>query len=208
MAVTPERMQEIRLDLLNLIEVYKDMLESVNPVFLLSEYATEEGAPTDDEMNRLRDEVLPKIHQRYLTLYSTIEDKVSQMLRQYGELCQEALQTIGENADEDRMELRLNLSTEIQRGIAVITDALKALKPRDILQAYRASKRAPSRTFDMMFRELEPKIQKKYLDTVSDSYEILMMLAEKAAVAAMSVRKDTGILAGSPHPAGVSDGSR
>ena len=68
MAVTPERMQEIRLDLLNLIEVYKDMLESVNQVFLLSEYATEEGAPTDDEMNRLRDEVLPKIHQRYLTL--------------------------------------------------------------------------------------------------------------------------------------------
>ena len=37
-------MQEVRLDLLNLIEVYKDMLESVNPVFLLSEYATEEGA--------------------------------------------------------------------------------------------------------------------------------------------------------------------
>ena len=67
MAVTPERMQEIRLDLLNLIEVYK-------------------------EMNRLRDEVLPKIHQRYLTLYSTIEDKVSNMLHQYGELCQDALQ--------------------------------------------------------------------------------------------------------------------
>ncbi len=107
MAVTPERMQEIRLDLLNLIEVYKDMLESVNPVFLLSEYTTEEGAPTDDEMNRLRDEVLPKIHQRYLTLYTTIEDKISQMLRQYGELCQEALQSIAENTDGDRMDLRL-----------------------------------------------------------------------------------------------------
>jgi hypothetical protein len=200
MAVTPERMQEIRLDLLNLIEVYKDMLESVNPVFLLSEYASEDGAPTDDEMNRLRDEVLPKIHQRYLTLYSTIEDKVSQMLRQYGELCQEALQAIGDNVDEDRMELRLSLSTEIQRGIAVITDALKALKPRDILQAYRSGKRAPSRTFDMMFKELEPKIQKKYLDTVSDSYEILMMLAEKAAIAAMSVKKESGAVAdGSPR---------
>jgi hypothetical protein len=192
MAVTPERMQEIRLDLLNLIEVYKDMLESVNPVFLLSEYATEEGAPTDDEMNRLRDEVLPKIHQRYLTLYSTIEDKISAMLHQYGELCQQALQNIGENVDDDRMELRLNLSTEIQRGIAVITDALKALKPRDILQSYRSAKRPPSRTFDMMFRELEPKIQKKYLDTVSDSYEILMMLAEKAAAAAMAVSREGG----------------
>lgn len=200
MATTPERMQEIRLDLLNLIEVYKDMLESVNPVFLLSEYASEEGAPTDDEMNRLRDEVLPKIHQRYLTLYSTIEDKVSQMLRQYGELCQEALQSIGENVDEDRMELRLNLSTEIQRGIAVITDALKALKPRDILQSYRSTKRTPSRTFDMMFKELEPKIQKKYLDTVSDSYEILMMLAEKAAIAAMAVKRDGAPAAdGSPR---------
>jgi hypothetical protein len=190
MAVTPEKMQEIRLDLLNLIEVYKDMLESVNPVFLLSEYATEEGAPTDDEMNRLRDEVLPKIHQRYLTLYGTIEDKISQMLHQYGELCQDALQTIGDNAEGDRMDLRLGLSTEIQRGITVITDALKALKPRDILQSYRSTKRPPSRTFDMMFRELEPKIQKKYLDTVSDSYEILMMLAEKAAVAAMTVNKE------------------
>ncbi len=192
MATTPERMQEIRLDLLNLIEVYKDMLESVNPVFLLSEYATEEGAPTDDEMNRLRDEVLPKIHQRYLTLYSTIEDKISQMLRQYGELCQEALVTIGENPDGDRMDLRLGLSTEIQRGIAVITDALKALKPRDILQSYRTAKRPPSRTFDIMFRELEPKIQKKYLDTVSESYEILIMLAEKAASAAMVVKKESG----------------
>jgi len=207
-AVTPERMQEIRLDLLNLIEVYKDMLESVNPVFLLSEYASEDGAPTDDEMNRLRDEVLPKIHQRYLTLYSTIEDKVSQMLHQYGDLCQEALQGIGENVDDDRMELRLNLSTEIQRGIGVITDALKALKPRDILQAYRTAKRAPSRTFDMMFRELEPKIQKKYLDTVSDSYEILMMLAEKAAVAAMAMQKDKGGLPQAPHQVGVTDGSR
>lgn len=191
MAVTPERMQEIRLDLLNLIEVYKDMLESVNPVFLLSEYATEEGAPTDDEMNRLRDEVLPKIHQRYLTLYGTIEDKISQMLRQYGELCQDALETIGDSAEGDRMELRLGLSTEVQRGIAVITDALKALKPRDILQSYRSAKRPPSRTFDMMFRELEPKIQKKYLDTVSDSYEILMMLAEKAAAAAMAVSRES-----------------
>ena len=191
MAATPERMQEIRLDLLNLIEVYKDMLESVNPVFLLSEYATEEGAPTDDEMNRLRDEVLPKIHQRYLTLYSTIEDKVSQMLRQYGDLSQEALQVIGENTDGDRMDLRLGLSTEIQRGIAVITDALKALKPRDILQSYRSARRTPSRTFDIMFRELEPKIQKKYLDTVSDSYEILMMLAEKAAVVAMGLRRES-----------------
>lgn len=192
MATTPERMQEIRLDLLNLIEVYKDMLESVNPVFLLSEYATEEGAPTDDEMNRLRDEILPKIHQRYLTLYSTIEDKISQMLRQYGELCQEALVTIGENVDGDRMDLRLGLSTEIQRGIAVITDALKALKPRDILQSYRTAKRPPSRTFDIMFRELEPKIQKKYLDTVSESYEILIMLAEKAAAAAMLVKRESG----------------
>ena len=191
MAATPEKMQEIRLDLLNLIEVYKDMLESVNPVFLLSEYGTEEGAPTDDEMNRLRDEVLPKIHQRYLTLYSTIEDKVSLMLRQYGDLCQEALQTIGDNAGADRMDLRLGLSTEIQRGIAVITDALKALKPRDILQSYRSAKRTPSRTFDLMFRELEPKIQKKYLDTVSESYEILMMLAEKAAAAAMTVGKES-----------------
>ncbi|MGI8552440.1 MAG: hypothetical protein ACR2PL_16870 [Dehalococcoidia bacterium] len=190
MAVTQERMQEVRLDLLNLVEVYKDMLESVNPVYLLSEYASEEGAPTDDEMNRLRDEVLPKIHQRYLTLYSTIEDKVSQMLRQYGDLCQEALQTIGENVDGDRMDLRLGVSAEVQRGIGVITDALKALKPRDILQAYRANKRTPSRAFDMMFRELEPKIQKKYLDTVSDSYEILMMLAEKAAVAAMSLSRE------------------
>lgn len=189
-ARSPERMQEIRLDLLNLIEVYKDMLESVNPVFLLSEYATEEGAPTDDEMNRLRDEVLPKIHQRYLTLYSTIEDKVSMMLRQYGDLCQQALQTIGESADGDRMELRLGLSAEIQRGISVITDALTALKPRDILQSYRSTKRPPSRTFDIMFRELEPKIQKKYLDTVSDSYEILMMLAEKAAEAAMAVGRE------------------
>lgn len=188
--VTPERMQEIRLDLLNLIEVYKDMLESVNPVFLLSEYATEEGAPTDDEMNRLRDEVLPKIHQRYLSLYSTIEDKVSQMLHEYGDLCQEAVQTIGENANGDRMDLRLGLSTEIQRGITVITDALKALKPRDILQSYRTQKRAPSRTFDMMFRELEPKIQKKYLDTVSESYEILMMLAERAASVALAVSKE------------------
>jgi hypothetical protein len=190
-AVTPEKMQEIRLDLLNLIEVYKDMLESVNPVFLLSEYTTEEGAPTDDEMNRLRDEVLPKIHQRYLTLYTTIEDKISQMLRQYGELCQEALQDIGDNSGGDRMDLRLGLSTEIQRGIAVVTDALKALKPRDILQSYRSTKRPASRTFDMMFRELEPKIQKKYLDTVGDSYEILMMLAEKAATAAMAVSKET-----------------
>jgi hypothetical protein len=143
-------------------------------------------------MNRLRDEVLPKIHQRYLTLYSTIEDKISVMLHQYGELSQEALQNIGENAEADRMELRLGLSTEIQRGIAVITDALKALKPRDILQSYRSAKRPPSRTFDMMFRELEPKIQKKYLDTVSDSYEILMMLAEKAAVAAMAVSREGG----------------
>ena len=191
MAVTPEKMQEIRLDLLNLVEVYKDMLESVNPVFLLSEYTTEEGAPTDDEMNRLRDEVLPKIHQRYLTLYTTIEDKISQMLRQYGELCQEALQDIGDNSGGDRMDLRLGLSTEIQRGIAVVTDALKALKPRDILQSYRSTKRPASRTFDMMFRELEPKIQKKYLDTVGDSYEILMMLAEKAAAAAMAVSKET-----------------
>lgn len=190
MAATPEKMQEVRLDLLNLIEVYKDMLESVNPVFLLSEYATEEGAPTDDEMNRLRDEVLPKIHQRYLSLYSTIEDKVSTMLRQYGELCQEALQAIGESADGDPMDLRLGLSTEIQRGITVITDALKALKPRDILQAYRTTRRPPSRTFDIMFRELEPKIQKKYLDTVSESYEILIMLAEKAAAAAMAVSKE------------------
>ncbi|MGH2460151.1 MAG: hypothetical protein ACRDIY_14950 [Chloroflexota bacterium] len=208
MAVTPERMQEIRLDLLNLIEVYKDMLESVNPVYLLSEYASEEGAPTDDEMNRLRDEVLPKIHQRYLTLYSTIEDKVSQMLRQYGDLCQEALQSIGDSVDGDRMELRLNLSTEIQRGIGVITDALKALKPRDILQSYRTAKRTPSRTFDMMFRELEPKIQKKYLDTVSESYEILMMLAEKAAVAAMAVHKDGNGVPATPHQAGVTDGAR
>lgn len=190
MAITADQMQEVRLDLLNLIEVYKDMLESVNPVFLLSEYATEEGAPTDDEMNRLRDEVLPRIHQRYLTLYSTIEDKVSVMLRQYGELCQEALQTIGDEADGDRMDLRLGLSTEIQRGIAVITDALRAMKPRDILQAYRSAQRPPSRTFDMMFRELEPKIQKKYLDTVSEAYEILVMLAEKAATAAMAVRKE------------------
>ena len=166
--------------------------ESVNPVFLLSEYATEEGAPTDDEMNRLRDEVLPKIHQRYFTLYSTIEDKISQMLRQYGELCQDALVSIGENVDGDRMDMRLGLSTEIQRGIAVITDALKALKPRDILQSYRTAKRPPSRTFDIMFRELEPKIQKKYLDTVSESYEILIMLAEKAAAAAMGVKKESG----------------
>ena len=192
MATTPERMQEVRLDLLNLIEVYKDMLESVNPVFLLSEYATEDGAPTDDEMNRLRDEVLPKIHQRYLTLYSTIEDKVSQMLRQYGELCQDALQTIGENSDSDRIDLRLGISTEVQRGITVITDALKALKPRDILQSYRTAKRPPSRTFDIMFRELEPKIQKKYLDTVGDAYEILIMLAEKAAAAAMAVGREDG----------------
>src|SRR5947209_5944439 len=189
--VTPEKMQEVRLDLLNLIEVYKDMLESVNPVFLLSEYATEEGATTDDEMNRLRDEVLPKIHQRYLSLYSTIEDKVSQMLRQYGDLCQEALQGISDNAQGDRMDLRLGLSTEIQRGITVITDALKTLKPRDILQSYRTTKRVPSRTFDIMFRELEPKIQKKYLDTVADSYEILIMLAEKAADAAMAVSRGT-----------------
>jgi hypothetical protein len=191
-------MQEVRLDLLNLIEVYKDMLESVNPVFLLSEYTTEEGAPTDDEMNRLRDEVLPKIHQRYLTLHSTIEDKVSQMLRQYGDLCQEALQTIGENSDGDRVDLRLGLSTEVQRGITVITDALKALKPRDILQSYRTAKRPPSRTFDIMFRELEPKIQKKYLDTVGDAYEILIMLAEKAATAAMAVGRENGRGAAAP----------
>lgn len=190
MATTPERMQEIRLDLLNLIEVYKDMLESVNPVNLLAEYATEEGAPTDDEMNRLRDEVLPKIHQRYLTLYSSIEDKVSQMLRQYGELCQDALQTLGENTESDRLDLRLGLSTEIQRGISVITDALKALKPRDILQAYRTPGRPASRTFELMYRELEPKIQKKYLDTVSDAYDILLMLADKAATAAMLVRRE------------------
>jgi hypothetical protein len=192
MAVTAERMQDLRLDLLNLIEVYKDMLESVNPIYLLSEYATEEGAPTDDEMNRLRDEILPKIHQRYLTLYSTIEDKVSQMLRQYGELCQEALQNISEQHGADRMDLRLGLSTEVQRGITVITDALKALKPRDILQAYKTARRPPSRTFDMMFRELEPKIQRKYLDTVSDSYEILTMLAEKAALAALSAGREIG----------------
>jgi hypothetical protein len=44
----------------------------------------------------------------------------------------------------------------------------------------------------MMFRELEPKIQKKYLDTVSESYEILIMLAEKAATAAMSMGRETG----------------
>lgn len=192
MAVTAERMQEVRLDLLNLIEVYKDMLESVNPVFRLSEYATEEGAPTDDEMNRLRDEVLPRIHQRYLALYSAIEDKVSQMLRQYGDLCQEALQGIGDSADGDRLDLRLGLSTEVQRGISVITDALKALKPRDILQAYRTAGRPASRTFDLMFRELEPKIQKKYLDTVSDAYEILLMLADRAAAAAMAVGRDRG----------------
>ena len=42
----------------------------------------------------------------------------------------------------------------------------------------------------MMFRELEVKIQQKYLDTVADSYEILMMLAEKAAASAMAVRKE------------------
>ena len=42
------------------------------------------------------------------------------MLRQYGDLCQEALQGIGENPSIDRMDLRLGLSTEIQRGIAVI----------------------------------------------------------------------------------------
>src|SRR3990172_9651413 len=161
MAATPEKMQEIRLDLLNLIEVYKDMLESVNPVFLLSEYTSEEAGPTDDEMNRIRDEVLPKIHQRYLNLYTTIEDKISQMLRQYGELCQEALQTISENRDGDRMDLRLGLSTEVQRGITVITEALRSLKPRDILQSYRTAKRPPSRTFDMMFLQLDPKIQKK-----------------------------------------------
>jgi len=89
------------------------------------------------------------------------------------------------------MDLRLGLSTEIQRGIAVITDALKALKPRDILQSYRTLKRPPSRTFDIMFRELEPKIQKKYLDTVGDSYENLTMLAEKAAVAAMAVSRES-----------------
>lgn len=41
-----------------------------------------------------------------------------------------------------------------------------------------------------MFRELEPKIQKKYLDTVSDSYEILTLLAEKAATAAMAVSRE------------------
>jgi hypothetical protein len=189
MAVTAERMQDLRLDLLNLIEVYKDMLESVNPIYLLSEYATEEGAPTDDEMNRLRDEILPKIHQRYLTLYSTIEDKVSQMLRQYGELCQEALQSISDQHGGDRMDLRLGLSTEGQRGITGTTDALK---PRDILQAYKTARRPPSRTFDMMFRELEPKIQRKYLDTVSDSYEILTMLAEKAALAALSAGREVG----------------
>jgi hypothetical protein len=112
------------------------------------------------------------------------------MLHQYGDLCQEAVQAIGENANGDRMDLRLGLSTEIQRGITVITDALRALKPRDILQSYRTAKRTPSRTFDMMFRELEPKIQKKYLDTVSDSYEILMMLAEKAASVALTVSKE------------------
>ncbi|MBI2761088.1 MAG: hypothetical protein HYX51_06660 [Chloroflexi bacterium] len=192
MPATPERMQEVRLDLLNLIEVYKDMLESVNPVHLLSEYATEEGAPTDDEMNRLRDEVMPRIHQRYLALYSAIEDKVSQMLRQYGDLCQEALQAIGENVDGDRLDLRLGLSTEIQRGISVITESLKALKPRDILQAYRTPGRPAGRTFDLMYRELEPKIQKKYLDTVSDAYEILLMLADRAATAAMAVGRDRG----------------
>lgn len=190
MAITPERMQEVRLDLLNLIEVYKDMLESVNPVHLLSEYATEEGAPTDDEMNRLRDEVLPRIHQRYLTLYTAIEDKVSLMLRQYGEMCQETLQAISENTDDDRLELRLSLSTEVQRGISVITEALKALKPRDILQSYRAPGRPTSRTFDLMFRELEPKIQRKYLDTVGDAYEILLMLADRAATAAMAVGRE------------------
>jgi hypothetical protein len=113
------------------------------------------------------------------------------MLHQYGDMCQDAVQAIGDNADGDRMDLRLGLSTEIQRGITVITDALNALKPRDILQSYRTAKLAPSRTFDMMFRELEPKIQKKYLDTVSDSYEILMMLAEKAASVALAVSKDT-----------------
>lgn len=43
MAVSAEPIQDLRLDLLNLIEVYKDMLESVNPIHLLSEYATEEG---------------------------------------------------------------------------------------------------------------------------------------------------------------------
>ena len=73
----------------------------------------------------------------------------------------------------------------------MITDALKALKPRDILQSSRSAKRPPSRTFDMVFREVEPKIQKKYLDTVSDSYEILIMLAEKAA-AAMAVSRQGG----------------
>jgi hypothetical protein len=141
-------------------------------------------------MNRLRDEVMPRIHQRYLALYSAIEDKVSQMLRQYGDLCQEALQAIGENVDGDRLDLRLGLSTEIQRGISVITESLKALKPRDILQAYRSGGRPSSRTFDLMYRELEPKIQKKYLDTVSDAYEILLMLADRAATAAMAVGRD------------------
>ncbi len=102
----------------------------------------------------------------------------------------------------DRIDLRLGLSTEIQRGITVITDALKALKPRDILQSYRTAKRPPSRTFDIMFRELEPKIQKKYLDTVSDSYEILTMLAEKAAIAAASVVRDR-TLAVDPGSSGI-----
>lgn len=147
-------------------------------------------------MVRLRDEILPKIHQRYLTLYSTIDDNVSQMLRQYGDLCQEALQTIAEQSDNDRMDLRLGLSTEVQRGITVITDALKGLKPRDILQAYRTARRPPSRTFDMMFHGLEPKIQRKYLDTVSDSYEILTMLVEKASLAALGASRENGRVAG------------
>lgn len=45
-----------------------------------------------------------KTHQRYLPFYSTIEDKVSQMLRQNGDLCQEVPQTISDNVDGDRPE--------------------------------------------------------------------------------------------------------
>ena len=130
-----------------------------------------------------------------------LQDRVSAMLRQCGEFCQGALQTIGDGATGDRMDPRFGLSTKILRGIAVITDTLRATKPRDILRPYRSAQRPPSRTFAMMFRELEPKIQKTYLDTVSEAHEILVMLADKAATAATAVCRETATRAPSPpHP--------
>lgn len=58
------------------------MLEAVNPVDLLPEYVTEEGAPTDDEMNRLATRRRRAFTSAIRRSTSTIQDRVSQTLKQ------------------------------------------------------------------------------------------------------------------------------